>query len=336
MLAPSDLLRLPYTPDLSEAGIAYACRSLAHTYDRMGGQPVDRLRRIVAGVAVELAFRRYLGEAAVPFDVLGATPFTDPDHYDVSLGGHRCDLKSYHISRRDQIRLLRRDPGLALQAPALVPLDQFGAEGHRPDDLYLFAFLLGLTAASREDVEQALAAGQPVHLIHPLPDAWARPPDWLPLEGLVLKSECEAPLAVEIGGQEAGREFVTARLELPPRTRLAVETAFHSLAYVHAAERPAARLGLHSPRRGEAYIIPPHEWGNIWVYGMEVLLAGWLTHEEFRRKATVLNAGAHTFQYNRTRVKNLSVPMTELNPLGELFEKVRRWEAQATRPSSSS
>ncbi|MBI4733056.1 MAG: hypothetical protein HY781_13200, partial [Chloroflexi bacterium] len=51
MLTEPDLLRLPYTPDLTEGGIAYACRSLAYTYDRMGGSPVDRLRRIVAGVA---------------------------------------------------------------------------------------------------------------------------------------------------------------------------------------------------------------------------------------------------------------------------------------------
>jgi hypothetical protein len=90
MINKNDLLHLSYTPDLTQGGIAYACRSLAYTYDRMGGSPADWLRRIVAGVAVELAMRRYLGEQAVPFDVLGATPFTRPDHYDVALGGHRC------------------------------------------------------------------------------------------------------------------------------------------------------------------------------------------------------------------------------------------------------
>ena len=111
MLPPSDIIHLPYTPDLSEGGIAYACRSLAYTYDRMGGSPVDRLRRIAAGVAVELAFRRYLGEQSVPFDVLGSTPFTDPDHYDVSLGGHRCDVKSYLLSRRRQVALVRNGVG---------------------------------------------------------------------------------------------------------------------------------------------------------------------------------------------------------------------------------
>jgi hypothetical protein len=327
MIAPSDLLHLPYTPDLTDGGIAYACRSLAHTYDRMGGSSVEHLRRIAAGVAVELAFRRYLSEQAIPFDVLGATPFTDPDHYDVSLGGHRCDVKSFFISRRAQIRSLRQDPGLVLQAPALVPLDQFAAEGHKPDDLYLFTFLLGLAAAAQEDIEKALAAGQPVYLIHPLPGAWAKPSNWVPLKKLALKSECETPITVEIGGMDAERNIITAALELPPKTRLPVEQTFYSLAYVHAGHRPEARIGIHSPLRGEPYLIPSHEWGNIWVYGMDILLTGWLTHEELRHKASVLKAGMRTFQYDRTRTKNLLVPISELNPLGELFEKVRAWEA---------
>jgi len=327
MLTSTDLLHLPYTPDLTEAGITYACRSIASTSDRMGGSPLDRLRRIVGRVAAELAFRRYLSEQAIPFNVLRAAPFTHPDRYDVSLGGHRCDLRSFLIIRRPQIALLRQDPALVLQVPALIPLDQFAAEGHKPDDLYLFGFLLGVVAASQEDVAKATAAGQPTWLIHPLPDEWAHPADWQPLEKLALKSECETPITIEIGGQDAEREFVTSTLELPPKKRVPVEQCFHSLAYVHAACRPEARIGLHSPARGEAYLVPVHEWGNIWVYGMDILLAGWITHEEYRRKAKVLNAGMRTPQYDRTRVKNLLVPMAELNPLRPLFERVRVWAA---------
>ncbi len=335
MITSTDLLHLPYTPDLTKGGIAYACRSLASTSERMDGSRlragtgtnVERLRRIVAEVAVELAFRRYLGEQSVPFNVLGATPFTHPDRYDVSLGGHRCHLTSFLITRRQQIAQLRQDPAHVLQAPALIPLDQFAAEGHKPDDLYLFAFFLGVVAASQEDVDRALAAGQPAWLIHPLPDEWRSPTNWIPLEKPALKSECDTPISIEIGGQNAEREFVTAALELPPRKRLPVEQGFYSLAYVHAARRPEARIGLHSPPRGEATIIPPHAWGNIWVYGMDILLTGWLTHEEYRRKAKVLNAGMRTLQFDRTRVRNLLVPMAELNPLPPLLDRVRAWAA---------
>jgi hypothetical protein len=336
MLTKTDLIRLPYTPDLTEGGIAYACRSLPHTYDRMGGSPFDRLRRIVAGVAAELALRRHLGSLEVPFDVQGATPFTDPDRYDVSLGGRRCDLKSYLITRREQIEALRGNPAPLLEAPALVPLDQFNAGGGRDQDLYLFAFLLGLVAASPRDLDRALQAGQPVHLIHPLPSPWARPRLWRPLGELALKSESGEPLVVELGGQNEGRGFLSERLELPPRTRRAAAAEFHSLAYVHVSARPGGRLGLHAPALGETCLIARHEWGNIWVYGLQVLLAGYLTREEFRRRAAVLPAGSRVYQYQRTRTRNLAVPLTELRPLDDLFARAKQWaEAGKSSPEKA-
>ena len=105
----------------------------------------------------------------------------------------------------------------------------------------------------------------------------------------------------------------------------------HIINPYRARSRPEARIGIHSPVRGEPYLIQPHGWGNIWVYSMDILLAGYLTHEEFRRKAHVLPVGSRVFQYDQTRTKNLTVPMAELNPLGPLFEKVRAWEAEKGR-----
>src|SRR5687768_11289162 len=141
MISSCDLLHLPYTRDLTEGGIAYAVRSLAYTYNRMGGSLYDRLRRIVAGVTVELAFRRHLTEQNIPYNVMGATPFTDPDKYDVSLGGRRCDIKSFLITYREQISQIQNNPNILLQAPALVPSDQHAGDCHSDYDLYLFAFL---------------------------------------------------------------------------------------------------------------------------------------------------------------------------------------------------
>src|ERR1043165_9256629 len=160
MISTSDFIHLRYTGDLTEGGIAYAVRSLPYTYNRMGGSPYDRLRRIVAGVAVELAFRRYLSERNIPYDVKGATPFTDPDHYDVALGGRRCDIKSYLITYREQIAEMKRNPQIVLNAPALYPSDQNAAEGHLNNDIYLFAFLSGLIAGSDEKMKKVVEANQ--------------------------------------------------------------------------------------------------------------------------------------------------------------------------------
>ncbi len=327
MVTSSDFIHLPYTRDLTEGGIAYAVRSLPYTYNRMGGSPYDRLRRIVAGVAVELAFRRYLSEHNIPFDVKGATPFTDPDRYDVSLGGRRCDIKSFLITHREQISEMRRNPQVVLRAPALVPSDQNAGDGHSDNDLYLFAFLSGLVAASQDDLKKAIEAGQPFYLIHAMPDSWTRPFTWSPLGALALKSDSGETQIVEIGGQDEGRETRSRVVEIPPRTRVKIEEGFFSLSYVHIKSAPNARIGIHSPIRKETYIIGEMDWGNIWVYGMDILLAGYLTREEFKRRASFIQAGARVFQYDRTRAKNLAVPVSDLKPLSDLFERVKEWNA---------
>jgi len=325
MITTSDFLHLPYTPDLTEGGIAYAIRSLPYTYDRMGGSLYDRLRRIVAGVAVELAFRRHLSQQDIPYDVKGATPFTDPDRYDVSLGGHRCDIKSFIISHRRQIKELRSNPDLLLNAPALVPSDQHAADGHRSDDLYLFAFLTGLMAASQDDLSKAQEAGQPVYLVHAMDKSWAKPVNWQPIAPLTLKSESDQTLTVEIGGQAAGREFLTRTVELPPRTRVKVVDDFYAVASIHVQQIPGARVGIHSPYMGEAYIIDPFTWGNIWLYGMDITLTGYIPYDEFRQKSSQIQPGSRVFQFRKTKTKNLAVPVMDLKPLGKLFEKVREW-----------
>jgi hypothetical protein len=326
MISASDFIKLPYTPDLTEGGIAYATRSLSYTYDRMGGSLYSRLRRIVSGVAVELAFRRYLGEQGIPFDVKGATPFSEPDRYDVSLGGHRCDIKTFVMSKRNQITTTRRTPELILRAPALIPSDQFSPEYHSDQDLYLFAFLFGLTTNSPEDIQKAVDAGQRIYLIHPLRNDWSRPLNWAPFGRLALKSECSAPLKVEIGGQDAERNFITETLTLEPLTRSFAVNQYFSVAYIHTDTIPDARVGLHSGAKSEMILIQPHEWGNIWIYGMDIWVTGYISHEEFRRKASTIFAGSRVFQYSKTQTKNLSVPIADLRSLSELFERVKAWE----------
>lgn len=327
MISAGDLVCLPYTPDLTEAGIAYACRSLPHTYDRMGGSPFERMRRIVGGIAVELAFRRYLTQQGVPFDVKGATPFTDPDRYDVSLGGHRCDIKSSMLIHRDKIKALHRDPALLLQAPGLVPVDQYSGEGRAAEDLYLFAFLTGLVAVSPADADRVARAGQPAYLAHAMPEEWVAPRVWAPLGPLVLKSESPRPLTVDVGGQGASREFITRQVVLEPGRRTVLDGDYYSVAYLHVSEPPEARLGIRSPVGMRTHIVQPAEWGNIWVYGMRVFLAGWIAHGEFRQKSSLLPAGSSVFQYDRTRTKNLALPVADLHPLGDLLVRVRTWTA---------
>jgi hypothetical protein len=283
---------------------------------------------MVAGTIVELAFRRYLSEQGIPFEVKGAAPFAEPDRYDVSLAGHRCDIKSFLISHRDQIQEIRRDPQILLRAPALVASDQHAGDGHAGRDLYVFAFLTGLVTTSRNDLTKVIETKQPHALIHVMPEAWRRPAGWHPLGRLVLKSEAEEAVTLEIGGQAEGRERRSCVLELPPRTRREVETDLFSLAYIHLHSRPNARIGIHSPLRRETHLIGALDWSNLWIYGMELLLAGYIARDEFSRRASFIQAGSRVFQYDQTHVKNLAVPVSDLKPLADLFGRVKAWSLQ--------
>jgi hypothetical protein len=328
MLTPSDFIHLSYSSDLTQAGITYACRSLSHTYNRMGGSPFERLRRIVAGVAVELAFRRYLTAHDIPHGNLGATPFTDPDRYDVSLGGRRCDLKSYMVARKGVIQRIREDPAYLLEASALVPRDQVLSDHLQDKDLYIFAFLEALVTPKREDLEKAIKAGQPVHCIHPLPEKWSHPMPWASLGRLSAKSDASEALSLELGGQGEAGGSVTEWIDLAPRQRASVQTDFYALNYLHAHQIPDGRIGVHSPITRQTYLAHPHQWGNIWVYGLKMVLAGYMTRGEFRQKASVLPAGSQVLQYPKTRTVNFAVPLVELRPLEELFERARAWTQQ--------
>ena len=327
MITASDLIHLPYTRDLTEGGIAYALRSLPYIYNRMSSSPYDSLRRVVASAAVQLAFRRYLSEQNIPFEVKGAAPFTEHDRYDVSLGGRRCDLQPFLISHRDQISEMQRNPQVLLKAPALVASDQHAGDKHSQFDLYLFAFLSGLITTSANELQKVIEAKQPHYLVHVMPGIWNRPMKWNPLGTLVLKSESNETQTLEIGGQDDGREMRSSTVELPPRTRLEIQNGFFSLSYVHSKSKLDARIGIRSPAYKETYLIGAQDWGNIWIYGMDILLAGYITRDEFSRRASFIQTGSRIFQYSATHVKNLAVPISDLKPLSELFERIKTQNA---------
>jgi len=320
MVSSTAILRLPYDVSLTRAGIEYAKKSLHFTYNRMGLGAGARLRKIVAGVAVELAFRRWLEAEGVGYDLLGATHFTERDRYDLRLGGRRCDVKSFLISDRTKIAALRRDPAALLEAQALVPEDQLHSESMRENDLYVFGFLAGLETRGVEPLQRALSAEQPVYLLHPVAPAHWRGArgGWQPLGRLVLKADTAEALELEIGGQDQSHGAVVQGLRLAPRTRTPLPGDYYALLHLHADRLPGGTVGVHSPALRETLLVAKEDWANIWVYGVEIFIAGWLTKAEMRAKGRRLPAGTTVWQYPRTQTDNRAVPVTALRPVSEL------------------
>jgi hypothetical protein len=319
MLTPADLIHLACTPDLTTGGIAYAVRGLSHADDHGGGSAYDGLRRTVAAVAVELAFRRYLAEHGISFSVSRPAPFTQPDRYDVGLGGHRCQIRTCLISHAEQVAALQADASLLLEASALMPSDLHAADNQLIGDLYLFAFVLGTVGPAPANRKDETGLGQKPHLLYAMPASWRRPTAWRSLGQLAMKSDGHDQLSIEICGLNEARDFMSRSAELAPRKRVVVDGPFFSLSCIHALTPPRGRLGLHSQRREATFVIASTEWQDIGVFATDIFLSGYISREEFGRRARPVLAGSPALQFQADRTKNLSVPIAELRPLQELL-----------------
>jgi hypothetical protein len=189
------------------------------------------------------------------------------------------------------------------------------------DDIYLFGFLAGLETRSRADLERALAAEQPVYLLYTLGQAnWRGAGKWRSLSRLLFKADTRAAVELEAGGQDAFRGSLAETLRLAPRARTATRAEFYSLLYLHAAKLPDGAVGVRSPTLKETVLVEPRDWVNIWIYGIEIFLAGWLPKAEFRALSERLPRGSAVLQYPRTQTDNRAAPVRKLRGVEELVE----------------
>jgi hypothetical protein len=326
MVSPTDFIHLEYSPDLTQAGAAYVCEYLISDNDRTVRFNLVGLRQLVAKMAVELAFRRYLTKQKIPHNLIKVTHFTDPGRYYVAIGGRRCEIQSTMLTRKDQIRQVRKHPETFLKAQAIMPKDLIESPFLDDEDLYIFAFINALIANSPRSIKKALAVNQPLFLIHVLPPGWAEPNPWGSLGNLVLNSDLSQEINLELGGLGAGRGIQKETVRLIPTMKTQVKTDFYSLRYLHPSGLPSGILEVQSPKLDKTHLVHPYEWSNIWIYGLEITLTGYLTRGEFRNRASNLPSTRWVFQEIRTRQGNLALPIMDLNPLQDLFKRAKSWK----------
>jgi hypothetical protein len=332
MVSTSDFLSLEYSDDLTEAGIAYTRKWFASIPDPREKPDHNMLRNIIAGVAVELAFRRYLNREQIPHNNLDATPFTDPDRLDIIIGGRRCDINLSIITRKRRIRQTHKDPKILLNERFFVTRDQT-TSGHLDDeDLYIFAFLSALVTPNQRSLDRAVQSNQPVFLVHWLPSKWSRCGMWYSLEKLVFKNEGDDDVNLGIDGLDANRKFQTEQITLNSSIETAGMRDFYTLGFLHTTQLPEGNLSVQSQNRKATHQIQPIHWGNIWVYGMQITLAGYVTRGELQ------NRGGGRLESNRPRGHlaipsgSLSIQVSELNPLRDLFKRAKAWDKNRDKP----
>jgi len=322
-LKPQDLIRLPYDDSLTLAGVTYACRSMHYCQSPNRRVSAHRIRRSVATVAAELAFRRWLDSEDVPYGLIQATPFTRPNHYTITVGGRRLDVRLIFITSRQQIRRLRQDPSWLLQIEALIPIDQLTSDFLSRGDPYAFVIIAGLETRTQAELQRALAAAQPSFLIAiPPVRAWRQIQPKRSLGQLMLRNNDPQSIDIELGGQLADRRLISERLTLLPgqQTELPIDLA--SVLYIHSTRPLAGIINVHSPTLRRTWSVGPQSWSNIWIYGLEVFLAGWCTKRAFQSRAHFLPAGSQTRLGRRTRNDSRALPISQLRPIRELVERI--------------
>jgi hypothetical protein len=322
MISATDFVHLPYTPDLTRAGIAYTCRRLTHPIDSSPITDFNSLRQLVAQTGVELALKRYLIERKVPFDVLETSPFSDPERVDICLGGRLCLLNNAIITRKDQVRLFNKNPAHLLSSPVLIPPGLFSADLYSPNDLFIVSFVPARPSPHRSDLTKMRISGQDAYLIHALPAIWSNPTALPALGRLAVKSNLSEPIMIELGGLGENREFQIESIELLPGNRSESQHSFSSLGYIHASHLPEGQIGIYNPTHDRSHLLQSTGWGNIWVDGLEIILAGYLESGKILRLLKPTRYSVPEFKYSATR-RTLNV--SSLRSMDSLFNSVRTW-----------
>lgn len=325
MVSSNDFFWLNYTTDLTQAGLAYACRRITLGDITQDDSPITQLRQMIADIGVELATHRYLLQEKIPHRNLQTRLFTDPDRYTLTIGGRRCAIFSTIISKKQQIRLVRAEPECLLDMGALVHEDSIEAQHLNDDDIFIFAFLNSLITNSRRTLFAAVDAGQPTFQIQLLPSPWSKSLGWHSLGALTYQCEDEGQIRLEIGGLDSERKFLTETLILSAESKSQCSKDFFDIHYLGTADLPEGKIQLTSSALKTTHILHPLDWRNIWIYGLEIILTGFITRKEFVLQALPLPAGSYVFQFPQTRLKSLSLPISKLTPISELFNKAKSW-----------
>lgn len=223
---------------------------------------------------------------------------------------------------REAIHSLRSQPTGILAHQAKLDVDELETDRLLSEDLLVFGLVFGLIARSQVETASALSAGQPACLIHTLPGELANPAPGSSLGEIALKTDHDSEIELVVGGRDPEGKFCEEEISLKPRLRTQLAKPYQSLAYLRASQPIPAQVGLSAKVLKRPTIARPAQWGNIWIYGMEVVLVGYLSRDEFRRQGTLRTNEAAGMPV--THGKKKSLPMGMLHPLAGLIEWARK------------
>ena len=322
-LTAADVVSLEYSGQYSLAGVQQACESLLHGQAQAAAVEPAQLRSAVAAVAFEMALRRWLDDAQVSYQLPAHTLPAAGALRQLGLGGRRCELRPGILTNASGVQSVQADAGWLLGTSALVAPAELAAQRLAEEDIFIFGSVTGSVAHNLRETQRVAAQAQALRLLYIPPRPWQGAGSWRSLGQLVLKSAAKQPLQVELGGLDRAHQELRCTLLLQPMQRTLVPEDFYCLRYLCVPALPDGVLGVHSPALRQTPVITPRQWQNIWFYGLQVHLCGWLNKRDFRSRSVRLAAGTRLRQYVRTEEVQLAIEMGQLRPLARLLELVR-------------
>ena len=158
MVQVQEIVKIPYSDAMSEAGIAHLLQALQAVGDHPAYESFDAMLQYVAEKAAMLAFRHYMDAADIPYELQPQASYTAGLDPALTLGGRRTTLFTTLVRDRRAIALLGREPERINGVPALVPrIDDLHLQSQ--EDIYVFTAITGLVTRSRDDLARAVAVG---------------------------------------------------------------------------------------------------------------------------------------------------------------------------------
>ncbi len=315
------MVRLFYDPAWTPVAVRSVLEALPWLVTRDQPLRVWVLQDLVKERVGQLAWLRWLAEQDLRYEVAPA-PSGMVGREVVWCHGQRLLLATGWLREREAVRLARRAPQRWLQeACAVLPEPQWDAPNGQPEDILVFAWVLALVTRSEEEMARALARGFPAVPAVALPPRWYHLPR--PMQ-VALKYEGPGGVRVRLYGQAEADGPGVLTLRLPARKRVAVPGQWHGVYLLVAATPPRGRLGVALQPAGWRCVFVPWSWQNLWLYGLEVHLVGYLTRRAFRQQARRIAGSALQRMGWQAAYPGYAVPATALRSLSDLAARLYR------------
>jgi hypothetical protein len=144
------------------------------------------------------------------------------------------------------------------------------------------------------------------------------------LELLEMRSSDPEPVDLKIVGQQIDHKTHVLHTIPYPNALLKLPTDLASLTHIYSSRPPIGTISIQSPVLQKTRLVGTHTWLNIWIYGQEVILAGWCTKGYFRSHSRFLPKRSRTRMGWRLSEDHRSLPLSQLHPMRELAARIRQ------------